>query len=86
MDFADARGNFKMEAAVMTQPGHSDDTVSIALGHGRQMCGRVGTDVGSNANLIRTKVMADVFRAGICNGGDGQARDAGDYAGTRHWR
>ena len=48
------RGNFKMEAAVMIQPGHSDDTVSIALGYGRQMCGRVGKDVGSNANLIRT--------------------------------
>ncbi len=49
-----SRGNFKMEAAVMIQPGHSDDTVSIALGYGRQMCGRVGKDVGSNANLIRT--------------------------------
>ena len=49
-----ARGNFKMEAAVMIQPGHADDTVSIALGYGRQMCGRVGKDVGSNANLIRT--------------------------------
>ena len=48
------RGNFKMEAAVMIQPGHSDDTVSIALGYGRQMCGRVGKDVGANANLIRT--------------------------------
>ena len=48
------RGNFKMEAAVMVQPGHSDDTVSIALGYGRQKCGRVGKDVGSNANLIRT--------------------------------
>jgi molybdopterin-containing oxidoreductase family iron-sulfur binding subunit len=48
------RGNFKMEATVMVQPGHSDDTVSIALGYGRQMCGRVGKDVGSNANLIRT--------------------------------
>ena len=48
------RGNFKMEAAVMVQPGHSDDTVSIAIGYGRQMCGRVGKDVGSNANLIRT--------------------------------
>jgi molybdopterin-containing oxidoreductase family iron-sulfur binding subunit len=48
------RGNFKMEATAMIQPGHSDDTVSIALGYGRQMCGRVGKDVGSNANLIRT--------------------------------
>src|SRR3984957_1382356 len=48
------RGNFKLEAAVMVQPGHADDSVSIALGYGRQICGRVGKDVGSNANLIRT--------------------------------
>ncbi len=48
------RGNFKMEATVMVQPGHSDDTVSIAVGYGREKCGRVGKDVGSNANLIRT--------------------------------
>ncbi|MEO8050807.1 MAG: TAT-variant-translocated molybdopterin oxidoreductase [Acidobacteriota bacterium] len=49
-----SKGNFKMEATVMIQPGHSDDTVSIALGFGREKCGRVGKDVGSNANLIRT--------------------------------
>ena len=48
------RGNVKMEAAVMIQPGHADDAVSIALGYGREKCGRVGKDVGSNANLIRT--------------------------------
>jgi MoCo/4Fe-4S cofactor protein with predicted Tat translocation signal len=48
------RGNFKMEAVAMIQPGHSDDTVSIAIGYGREKCGRVGKDVGSNANLIRT--------------------------------
>jgi len=49
-----SRGNFKMEAAVMIQPGHADDAISIALGYGRQSCGRVGKDVGFNANLIRT--------------------------------
>jgi MoCo/4Fe-4S cofactor protein with predicted Tat translocation signal len=48
------KGNFKMEAAVMVQPGHADNAVSIALGYGREKCGRVGKDVGSNANLIRT--------------------------------
>ena len=41
------RGNFKVEAPVMVQPGHSDDSVSIALGYGRQRCGRVGKDVGA---------------------------------------
>jgi MoCo/4Fe-4S cofactor protein with predicted Tat translocation signal len=49
-----SRGNFKMEAAVMIQPGHADNAISIALGYGRQQCGRVGKDVGFNANLIRT--------------------------------
>ena len=48
-----SRGNLKMEAAVMIQPGHADDAISIALGYGRQSCGRVGKDVGFNANLIR---------------------------------
>src|SRR5258706_1064866 len=49
-----SRGNYKMEAAVMIQPGHADDAISIALGYGRQSCGRVGKDIGFNANLIRT--------------------------------
>jgi MoCo/4Fe-4S cofactor protein with predicted Tat translocation signal len=49
-----SRGNYKMEAAILIQPGHADDCISIALGYGRQQCGRVGKDVGFNANLIRT--------------------------------
>jgi MoCo/4Fe-4S cofactor protein with predicted Tat translocation signal len=48
------RGSVKLEAVAMIQPGHSDDTVSIAIGYGREKCGRVGKDIGSNANLIRT--------------------------------
>ena len=49
-----SRGNYKLEAAVMVQPGHTDHAISIALGYGRVRCGRVGKDVGFNANLIRT--------------------------------
>jgi len=49
-----SRGNVKMEAAVYVQPGHADDAISIALGYGREKCGRTGKDVGFNANLIRT--------------------------------
>jgi len=48
------RGNYKMEAGVMVQPGHADNAISIALGYGRENCGRVGKGVGFNANLIRT--------------------------------
>jgi MoCo/4Fe-4S cofactor protein with predicted Tat translocation signal len=49
-----SRGNYKLEAAVMVQPGHIDNAVSISLGYGRVRCGQVGKDVGFNANLIRT--------------------------------
>ena len=49
-----SRGSYKLDAAVMIQPGHADNAVSIALGYGRMKCGRVGTGVGYNAGLIRT--------------------------------
>jgi molybdopterin-containing oxidoreductase family iron-sulfur binding subunit len=49
-----SHGNYKLEAAVMIQPGHMDNAVSVSLGYGRVRCGRVGKDVGFNANLIRT--------------------------------
>jgi MoCo/4Fe-4S cofactor protein with predicted Tat translocation signal len=49
-----SKGGMKLEAAVITQPGHADGAVTIALGFGRTHCGRVGKDVGFNANLIRT--------------------------------
>jgi MoCo/4Fe-4S cofactor protein with predicted Tat translocation signal len=49
-----SRGSYKLEAAVMVQPGHMDNAISIALGYGRVRCGRVGKDIGFNANLIRT--------------------------------
>jgi molybdopterin-containing oxidoreductase family iron-sulfur binding subunit len=48
------RDGMKVEAAVLTQPGLADNTVVISLGYGRVRCGRVGMDVGFNANLIRT--------------------------------
>ena len=49
-----SRGGMKMQAAVLTQPGHVDNSITIALGFGRAHCGRVGKDVGFNANLLRT--------------------------------
>ena len=49
-----SKGSYKLEAAVMIQPGHADDAGTIALGYGREKAGRVGKDVGFNANLIRT--------------------------------
>jgi molybdopterin-containing oxidoreductase family iron-sulfur binding subunit len=49
-----SKGNYKLEAAVMIQPGHADEAATIALGYGRTKCGRVGNGVGYNAGLIRT--------------------------------
>jgi MoCo/4Fe-4S cofactor protein with predicted Tat translocation signal len=49
-----SKGGVKMEAAVFVQPGHADNSVTIALGYGRTRAGRVGKDVGFNAGLIRT--------------------------------
>src|SRR5262249_16096310 len=49
-----SKGSNKLELGVMIQPGHADQAIKIALGYGRTKCGRVGKDVGFNANLIRT--------------------------------
>jgi len=49
-----SKGGMKLEAAVITQPGHADGAITIALGFGRTHCGRVGKNVGFNANLIRS--------------------------------
>ena len=49
-----AQGSYKVDAAVMIQPGQADGTVVLSLGYGRTRAGNVGNEVGFNANLIRT--------------------------------
>jgi molybdopterin-containing oxidoreductase family iron-sulfur binding subunit len=49
-----SKGSYKLEAAVLVQPGHADDSATVSLGYGRAKVGRVGTDVGFNAGAIRT--------------------------------
>jgi molybdopterin-containing oxidoreductase family iron-sulfur binding subunit len=49
-----AKGSLRMDAPVMIQPGQAENTVAIALGHGRARVGRVGAGVGFNPGLIRT--------------------------------
>jgi len=44
----------KVTAPVWILPGHADDSVTLPLGYGRTNSGRVGTDVGFNAYLVRT--------------------------------
>ncbi len=59
-----SRGSYKLEAAVLIQPGQADQAVTISLGYGRTQCGRVGREVGFNANLIRASD-APWFTAGF---------------------
>ncbi len=42
-----------VEGPVWIQPGQADDTVSLALGYGREKTGRVGKKCGYNAYLVR---------------------------------
>lgn len=44
----------KVSGPVWLMPGHAHKSVTIHMGYGRERTGRVGTDVGFNANLIRT--------------------------------
>ena len=48
------RGSFIVEMAVVGQPGHADQSISVFLGYGREKCGRVGKGVGFNGYPLRT--------------------------------
>jgi MoCo/4Fe-4S cofactor protein with predicted Tat translocation signal len=43
----------KLNAPVQVVPGMADNSIMLYLGSGRTVSGRVGTEVGFNANLIR---------------------------------
>ena len=45
--------NRSVEAPVWIEPGQADDTLTLPLGYGRTHAGRVGNNVGFNANLLR---------------------------------
>ena len=42
-----------VEAPVLVLPGHADNSITVYLGYGRHIIGRVGQDVGFNAYAIR---------------------------------
>ncbi len=46
-------GNCKVKAPVIVAPGHPDDSVSVYLGYGRELAGRVGSGAGFSAYQIR---------------------------------
>ena len=54
----------KLNAPVWIQPGHADDAVTLHLGYGRKRAGNVGTNVGVNANELRS-ADAGWFASGI---------------------
>jgi molybdopterin-containing oxidoreductase family iron-sulfur binding subunit len=45
---------FKVIAPAFIQPGHPDNVVTVHLGYGRTVAGKVGTNAGFNAYAIRT--------------------------------
>ena len=46
-------GNGRVKAPVIVAPGHPDNSVTVYLGYGREVAGRVGSGQGFNAYLIR---------------------------------
>lgn len=43
-----------IEAPIQIQPGHADDSISLSLGYGRSVCGRVGQGIGHRVEALRT--------------------------------
>jgi molybdopterin-containing oxidoreductase family iron-sulfur binding subunit len=48
------RSGRSLEIVALVQPGHADNSISIALGYGRTECGHVGKGIGFNAYKLRT--------------------------------
>ena len=47
-------GNRKLQAPAMIAPGHADNSISLPLGYGRTVTGRIGQGTGFNAYPLRT--------------------------------
>jgi len=43
---------FSIKIPVLEQPGNDDNTITVELGYGRQVCGEVGKEVGKNAFIL----------------------------------
>jgi molybdopterin-containing oxidoreductase family iron-sulfur binding subunit len=57
-------GDRKVTAAVLIAPGHADNSLTFALGYGRQRVGRVGEGAGFDAYKLRTTT-ALYFATGV---------------------
>ena len=54
------RINAQIELPALIQPGQADNTVSIALGYGRSVCGKVANGVGTNITPLMKAPRAQV--------------------------
>jgi molybdopterin-containing oxidoreductase family iron-sulfur binding subunit len=46
---------YSFEVPVLLQPGQADNTIAVALGYGRKVSGKVGTNVGVNVFPLNSK-------------------------------
>ncbi|MGN6641493.1 MAG: 4Fe-4S dicluster domain-containing protein, partial [Verrucomicrobiota bacterium] len=53
-------GNRTVRGPIWIQPGMADFTIGLALGYGRELCGRIGYKVGFNAYTLRTTSTGDI--------------------------
>ena len=61
---------YKLLAPVLAVPGHADGQISLTLGQGRTVTGRVGQAHGYNASLIRTSGAPLMATASVRNSGE----------------
>jgi molybdopterin-containing oxidoreductase family iron-sulfur binding subunit len=55
-----AAGGREIEMPVWIQPGHADQSISLALGYGRTACGHVGHGAGHDTYALRTSAAPHV--------------------------
>ncbi len=65
-----SKGEHSVEIAAMVLPGHADNSLSLSLGFGRTVCGRVGDGLGVNVGPLRTaKAFSIATGVDVSNGG-----------------
>ena len=65
-DMLKVTGNgYSIELPVLVQPGQTNETVSIALGYGRTLAGKVGDKVGENAAPLAMANAAGIQYQGV---------------------
>ena len=54
-------GDRTLKIPVWLAPGQAPDTLTLALGYGRERAGRAGTGIGFNVNVLRTTAAPDIL-------------------------